>query len=190
MIPNPICFLLVSSHPIVNFEMFPTAFRKKNPPKNTPLNLAFIASGGCGLLPNDESSGDEDLGVANSASEDEEVFPTEELDSIQWGELMISSRRASGAFWHWGCVDIFPVFGGWELGWSQGKTLTCFFRKMELFQKAFGFSFLLLTNCFQILNPQVLRAGCVGFRAMGFWWGSTLFGVVLWDGVGRLEREY
>lgn len=172
MIPNPICFLLVSSHPIVNFEMFLNCFQdKKSSKKPLPWTWLSLPQGGCGLLPNDESSGDEDLGVANSASEDEEVFPTEELDSIQWGELMISSRRASGAFWHWH-VWILPVFvdGSWD--GVREEALTWFFRKMELFQKAFGFSFLLLTNCFQSFDPQVLRASCVGFRAMGFWWGS------------------
>lgn len=140
MIPNPICFLLVSSHPIVNFELFPTAFRKKNPPKNAPLNLAFIASGGCGLLPNDESSGEEDLGVANSASEDEEVFPTEELDSIQWGELMISSRRASGAFWHWH-VWILPGFfvdGSWD---GEGRNTDMLFSKNDTLSKGFWIQF-------------------------------------------------
>ena len=70
------------------------------------------------------------------------MFPTEELDSIQWGELMISSRRASGAFWHWD-VWILPGFlvdGSWDGVRERSTDMLFFFRKMELFQKALGFS--------------------------------------------------
>lgn len=136
MIPNPICFLLVSSHPIVNFEVFPTAFRKKNPQKNTPLNLAFIASRRLWPAPQRRvlgrrGSGRRQFGFGGRGGVS---YRGVGFDTMGWvdDQFTTSFRRLLAL----GCVDIARFFCGWELGWSQGKKhWHAFFEKWNSFKR-------------------------------------------------------
>ena len=187
MIPNPICFLLVSSHPIVNFEMFPTAFRKNILQKTTLWTWRSLPQAAVACSPTTSPRARRIWASPIRLRRTRRCFLQRSwirYNGVSWWSVHDELQAPFGI----GMCGYCPVFLWMGVGMEREETLTCFFRKMILFQKAFGFSFSLLTNCFQSFNPQVLRAGCVGFRAMGFLVGISLFGggVVGW---GRLVWE-